>query len=328
MRWVAILAVVFATGTSLAQSPSDYLALRKKNKVTAPVSIAELDSFVGSQIFELKCTVNGVMEMDGKNSISAEVGTSLQVVEAEVIPAWLKGGTVQARLLVKATREEKFGAVTLVLLMASTETDVAKFDVQPKKPSVTKAPVGKAPAARATSPKVSRGTSSKGRPLPAREAVAKYAPIYADFIKNHNKRLSYDKAYEIASAVIAWSVNYEVDARLVMALLIAESDFNPAELSGPGATGLGQLMPETARELGVKNPWNTNENLYGTVKYLKTQMDRYGASEDNIGKLSLALAAYNAGPGAVKKHGGVPPYRETQNYVRRILRTYRQLCGT
>ena len=63
------------------------------------------------------------------------------------------------------------------------------------------------------------------------------------------------------------------------------------------------------------------------MKYLKTQMDRYGATEDNADRLALALAAYNAGPGAVKKHGGVPPYRETQNYVRRILRTYRQLCG-
>jgi soluble lytic murein transglycosylase-like protein len=157
--------------------------------------------------------------------------------------------------------------------------------------------------------------------------ICPYAPTYARFIANHNRKLSYDKAYEIASAVIGWSVNYQVDARLVMALLIAESDFNPAELSGPGATGLGQLMPGTARELGVRNPWNTNENLYGTVKYLKTQMDRYGATEDNADRLALALAAYNAGPGAVKKHGGVPPYRETQNYVRRILRTYRQLCG-
>lgn len=323
MRWVAILAVVFATGMSLAQSPSEYLALRKKNKVTAPVSIAELDSFVGSKVFELKCTVNGIMDMDGKSSISAEMGSSLQVIDAEVVPAWLKGGTVQARLLVKATREEQYGAVTLNLLMASAESDVAKFDVQPKKTTAT----GKTTTARATSTKVSRSASSKGRPLPAREAIAAYGQTYAAFIKNHNKKLSYDKAYEIASAVIGWSVNYNVDARLVMALLIAESDFNPGELSRPGATGLGQLMPETARELGVRNPWNTNENLYGTVKYLKTQMDRYGASEDNAQRLSLALAAYNAGPGAVKKFGGVPPYRETQNYVRRILRTYRQLCG-
>lgn len=322
MRWVAILAVVCAAGMSLAQSPGEYLALRKKNKITAPVSISELDSFVGSKIFELKCTVNGIMDMDGKSSISAEMGSSLQVIDAEVVPAWLKGGTVHARLLVKATREEQYGAVTLNLLMASAESDIAKFDVQPKKVASSKTTT-----TRATSTKVSRSASSKGRPLPAREAIAAYAPTYATFIKNHNKRLSYDKAYEIASAVIGWSVNYNVDARLVMALLIAESDFNPAELSGPGATGLGQLMPETARELGVRNPWNTNENLYGTVKYLKTQMDRYGASEDNAHRLSLALAAYNAGPGAVKKHGGIPPYRETQNYVKRILRTYRQLCG-
>jgi soluble lytic murein transglycosylase-like protein len=321
MRRLAILAVLLIAGSSLAQTSSEYLALRKKHKISLPVSIVELDSFVGTKVFEIKCTVNGIMELDGKNSISVEMGPNLQVIDAEVVPAWLKGGTVQARMLVKATREQELGAVTLQLLMANAESDVAKYDVYPKKPAASK------PVTRATSTKVSRSASSKGRPLPAREAVAAYAPTYARFIANHNRKLSYDKAYEIASAVIGWSVNYQVDARLVMALLIAESDFNPAELSGPGATGLGQLMPGTARELGVRNPWNTNENLYGTVKYLKTQMDRYGATEDNADRLALALAAYNAGPGAVKKHGGVPPYRETQNYVRRILRTYRQLCG-
>lgn len=291
--------------------------------------MAELDSFVGTKTFELKCTVKGTMELDGKSSIYAEFGGSEQVIEAEVVPAWLKGGSVQARLLVKATRAEKYGMLNVVLLAAAAETDVAKFDVAPKKTATkTETKTSSKTTTRATSTKVSRGTESKGRPLPAREAIAAYAPTYARFIQNHNRRLSYEKSYEIASAVIGWSVNYDVDARLVMALLIAESDFNPAELSGPGATGLGQLMPETARELGVKNPWNTNENLYGTVKYLKTQMDRYGAREDNAERLALALAAYNAGPGAVNKHGGVPPYRETQNYVKRILRTYRQLCGT
>ena len=321
MRWVAVLAMVSIAVSGLAQSPNEYLSLRKKHKVTSPSPLSALDTFTGSKILELKCLVKGTMELDGKNSLYAEINGQEQVVECVEVPGWLKGNEVAARLLVRATRQEHYGAVIVELISAAGEADIAKFDVVPKS-----APVKSSAPARTKTSNASR-SASKGRPLPAREAIAQYAPIYARFIANHNKKLSSAKAYEIASAVIGWSVQYDVDARLVMALLIAESDFNPAELSGPGATGLGQLMPETARELGVRNPWNTNENLYGTVKYLKTQMDRYGATEDNAGKLALALAAYNAGPGAVKKHGGVPPYRETQNYVRKVIRLYRQLCG-
>ncbi|MDO6758045.1 lytic transglycosylase domain-containing protein [Phaeobacter inhibens] len=102
-------------------------------------------------------------------------------------------------------------------------------------------------------------------------------------------------------------------ARLFTALVDQESRFNPRAVSPKGAQGLGQLMPGTARLLGVKNAFDPDENLNGAARYFTAQLERFGSVE-------LALAAYNAGPHRVEEYGGIPPFKETQNYVRVITR--------
>lgn len=107
-----------------------------------------------------------------------------------------------------------------------------------------------------------------------------------------------------------------VDPALLSALIQTESDFDPNCRSKAGAMGLAQLMPETAKTLGVGNPFDPQQSLNGGAKYLRQMLDKFGNIES-------ALAAYNAGPGAVLKYGGIPPYTETQNYVRKIMGLYR-----
>jgi Transglycosylase SLT domain len=113
--------------------------------------------------------------------------------------------------------------------------------------------------------------------------------------------------------IASMSQAHGLDPMLVNALIQVESNYRPRARSHKGAMGLMQLMPSTARRYNVRNPYDPRANVAAGVKHLKSLMDSFGGAVD------LALAAYNAGEGAVKKFGGVPPYRETRNYVRRIL---------
>lgn len=107
------------------------------------------------------------------------------------------------------------------------------------------------------------------------------------------------------------AARYGVSEALIREVVRAESDFNPRSVSHAGAKGLMQLMPENCEEYGVSDPFDPAQNIDGGVRHLKDMIDQFG-------RLDLALAAYNAGPGAVRRYGGIPPYAETRSYVQKI----------
>jgi soluble lytic murein transglycosylase len=130
-----------------------------------------------------------------------------------------------------------------------------------------------------------------------------------------SRPVDYDEAIRLASD------RHSIDADLVRAVIKAESDFNSNARSSKGAMGLMQLMPDTARLHNVLNAFDPVDNIEGGVRHLRMLLERYQ------GDLRLSLAAYNAGSGAVEKHGGIPPFAETREYVRRVLRFYEAFRG-
>lgn len=136
--------------------------------------------------------------------------------------------------------------------------------------------------------------------------------IFRNFPKEDKRR--------ILQVIRTRSGMYGLDYRLVQAVVQVESNYEPGAVSHKGARGLMQLMPQTGRELGVTKPFDLEQNIDAGIRYLKMQIDRFGSP-------ALALAAYNAGPAQVERYGGVPPFSETQHYVRKVLSIYKKLQG-
>ncbi len=139
---------------------------------------------------------------------------------------------------------------------------------------------------------------------------------------NNIEKISFKNSREnIENLIEKYAQKNNLDPDFIKAVVKQESGFNPDAKSKCGAMGLMQLMPQTAKGLGVVDAFDPEQNIEGGVKYLKSMLNRFNNDP------KLALAAYNAGPGAVQKYGDIPPYKETQNYVKNILASYEAIKG-
>lgn len=144
-----------------------------------------------------------------------------------------------------------------------------------------------------------------------------YKDKIMNYMQKENPKLSTKDAESIYKTVMYFSNKYKVSSDLIFAIIDQESNYNYKDSSSAGAIGLMQIIPATANYLKI-NPYNSTQNIEGGVRYFKEMLDKYE-------KPSLALAAYNAGPGAVDKYNGIPPYKETTNYVSKISKIYQNL---
>jgi soluble lytic murein transglycosylase-like protein len=150
----------------------------------------------------------------------------------------------------------------------------------------------------------------------ARQAI--HPPHGADESKGKTlfSRSPKEKETAFEPIILQAAQRYDIDAAMIKAIIMAESNFNPKAVSNKGAKGLMQLMPGTAEYLGVEDSFDPTHNIEGGVRYFKILLDRF---QDDI---KLALAAYNAGSRNVRKYGGVPPFRATQSYIDKVLKYY------
>ena len=176
-----------------------------------------------------------------------------------------------------------------------------------------------------TAPKKADGVEPAQRPLPAQNQPQQVPPkinrvespdtemqVPSRDDKIFDDRGSDAELTPTEDLIMQTAYEYGVDPKLARAIAIAESDMNQDEISPVGAIGVMQLMPETAASLGV-DPYNKSDNIVGGVRYIRQMLDTFD------GDVPLAVAAYNAGPAAVQRYGGIPPYSETRNYVGRVM---------
>lgn len=293
------------------------------------------------QTFEVTARVSGFVSADDVRTALLSLGTlslAARLPADRPENAWMTSGqAVRALVRVDKTGND-ISLSHLTLLAAAPEADIdAREQAALSRP---------APRMAYTSRSWSYEGRSAARPAPSSRpadtaaappgltprAQAIYAP-YWNAVRGMNPRLSTNDVDKITSSILYFSDRNDIDPRLIMAMILCESGFDTHSTSRTGAMGLGQLMPSTARGLGVTDAYDPVQNIAASVRLLRGHLDSYGGAPAHAGvipldQIALTMAAYNAGPGAVRRYHGVPPYRETRRYVAKVAALYQKMCGS
>ena len=273
------------------------------------------------RVTELRGSISGVASVGEISRIIIQCGTDHQIVICDSNAAPPSGALVALLAVIGEGSETSLSDLRLVSWCFDSE--LKSWEAAATEQTKTKLKYTE-------KPQTARETRRE-RPTSRKYDYSDVTEAYRKAISSYNPKLSRREAKKITDAILGFSIKYEVDPRLVVALVLAESHFRPEATSSKGAMGLGQLMPGTARGLGVGNAYDPEQNLAGAIKLIKGHLDKQSGKaaygDLTWQDLELALASYNAGAGAVKKYGGIPPYRETRNYVQRVVKYYKKLCG-
>lgn len=290
-----------------------------------------------NKIFEVSANVGGVVSAGdertalltiGDLSITAKLPAALKSVD------WIDSGRTVRALVLVDPKGNDVSLTNMSILAAAPEFEVAYLERrQARRPSYPSRSLAYSDQKRGMESVETASLPHGAAPVAplSQRALAIYAPYWRT-IRGLNRHLSNQDVNKITTSILYFSDHYNLDPRLVVAMIIAESSFNVDSTSRTGAMGLGQLMPSTAAGLGVTNAYDPVQNIAASVHILRGNLDKYGGAPADAGlipfdQIALTMAAYNAGSGAVKKYHGVPPYKETKRYVAKVTALYKKMCG-
>lgn len=350
---VSLLVLLFSASCWAIQYPQDpakaaagYLAAREKLHIlgeVSPEALATTDALASGVVVELAGEIVGYTTMHRAEQttfcllLRTPAGLTVTLDCPEQIEGLGVGQTVQVLATVPkhgaAGRHFQLNYIVrqcdLPPEVRQLATRLNQSDQQPANPTASDSSLSApAPSPANVEPgSVDWGTEPTPGPPGTKvtdDQQRQKIETWKAWVKQHNSKLTDMECELIVRWVLGYSALYGVDHRLIFAVIEAESDFNPACVSRAGAVGLMQLMPSTARSVHVANRWNVQENIRGGIQYLDQQLARF-TDKSNYEQCVLALACYNAGPNAVKKYGGVPPYDETRRYVIKVTKRFEEL---
>ncbi len=332
------LAPAYAQASPTPSDPPSYEQLHTAKRAVRLQSLAELKAQapgLAGRVVELKGEVVGVLSRaEGRTvllKIDEAVGTFTAAPELGSNPALRPG--IMARLLLSIGEDAD---ATIIAATAKPEpaqpevTTPFQSSVDPNDiivvPPTRDIPLPQAPRAATPRPSAQRPLQSTA-PAPRRSApvgvldIESQKPAYKSLILAHNRKLSPEQVHEIATALLDAAYSNNMDPRFLAAIIAVESDFDIYCRSASGAMGLGQLMPFNLKEAGITDPWNPTQNIHGTARLLRRHLNDYRHLPNGT---LLAVAAYNAGPGAVRRAGyQVPAGAQVQRYVWKVYYRYK-----